>query len=646
MTSVGRHVNINSNVNMGELEMSKSGRQSQVQIRILLALNRGPVSTVAELARRVQVSRPSAHRSLASLVQKSLVIRDGAGWNLTRSGRLAAASAQENLNVRVQELLTKTAREATGLSAAASLTGTLTTRPPYEYLQTLSAGKSDLKAATNITREALSQFSPFKDLVGSFTHHAERLGHLGGAADTFKLDAGGQVYASGPIDSFSVRAAEQTHLRGAADTFKLDAGGQVYASGPIDSFSVGAGEQTHLRGAADIFKLDARGQVYASGSIDSFSVRTGEQTGLSGPAEPFRLDAGGQVYLSGPTDPFKFDVGRQMHLGGAADPFKYDVGGQIHVSGAADAFNVQSGELRSDLGGRDIFSLSAPVLGSFAMGSLLQVQNRQNELLRSTLVSGATPPLALALGHSNRILGKAVEGLGSMIHESIARPMFSAALTQVQPLFGQLVDVTRTYRSYMDDQFAYLERDLKWPSAGRIAILPTEALATYVGCVTTFADAQTAIGGVDVEPSGLCDIQQDLDGLLLLVSPELCDMRRGAWDTYYSRGRDRLRQAAHSMRELIEQITFRLAPDSSFDEKALAGQPITRKMRLKNIARGSDSTAEYVNAAANLVNVHYDELAKVAHKNNKHEMSVRLMLEAAERVILLLLIEGRFQSGD
>ena len=89
-----------------------------------------------------------------------------------------------------------------------------------------------------------------------------------------------------------------------------------------------------------------------------------------------------------------------------------------------------------------------------------------------------------------------------------------------------------------------------------------------------------------------------LDSALLKISPHLVELRAGAWEAVSSGRADSLRQAAHSGRELIDQVLKEGAsdeiikndPDFVADNSSSTG--VTRKHRLKYLMkkfRGTES---------------------------------------------------------
>src|SRR5438046_6184290 len=104
----------------------------------------------------------------------------------------------------------------------------------------------------------------------------------------------------------------------------------------------------------------------------------------------------------------------------------------------------------------------------------------------------------------------------------------------------------------------------------------------------------------------------ELDAALAKINPHLLEVRRGAWSALASNQPDSLRQAAHSARELIDQVLKEGAPDEIIkaqpdfisDQNSKTG--VTRRMRIRFFlkklhGKASDNDLEIVERAADLV---------------------------------------------
>jgi hypothetical protein len=119
-------------------------------------------------------------------------------------------------------------------------------------------------------------------------------------------------------------------------------------------------------------------------------------------------------------------------------------------------------------------------------------------------------------------------------------------------------------------------------------------------------------------------ILDELDAALQPINPHLLEIRRGAWSGLASGQPDSLRQAAHSARELIDQVLKEGAPDSEvkathgFKPNRTSQNGITRRMRLKLVMtkyRGaaSDTDVTVAEAACDLALAVDNRLTAFAH---------------------------------
>lgn len=117
--------------------------------------------------------------------------------------------------------------------------------------------------------------------------------------------------------------------------------------------------------------------------------------------------------------------------------------------------------------------------------------------------------------------------------------------------------------------------------------------------------------------------RRDIEERLAQVAPRLAPMWRGVWETLQGQSSDRYRQAAHSGREVLNQLLAIGAPDESFSADELArgheGRA-TRKMRFRKImvtAGSSKSAADMDESLANSVDWMYRRLSGVSHDRSE-----------------------------
>jgi DNA-binding PadR family transcriptional regulator len=142
----------------------------------------------------------------------------------------------------------------------------------------------------------------------------------------------------------------------------------------------------------------------------------------------------------------------------------------------------------------------------------------------------------------------------------------------------------------------------------------------------------------------------ELDEVLFALDRSFVELREGAWAALESEQPDSFRQAAHSGRELIEQVLHKVAPDDEmraepgFKPNPEAKSGITRSMRLKygqrvGRIRSSESNLRVAEAAERLVIEIDNRLMALAHSREiVLKADVRDALVVAEIVLRRLLL--------
>jgi hypothetical protein len=178
------------------------------------------------------------------------------------------------------------------------------------------------------------------------------------------------------------------------------------------------------------------------------------------------------------------------------------------------------------------------------------------------------------------------------------------------------------------------------------------ATASYI--VPTLADLVLPEDWFVITDSGLEALDQScfdkLDVALNKLDPHLVEIRDGAWAALNSKRPDSLRQAAHSARELLDQVLKTGAPDDEVrqrswfvaDKSSKTG--ITRRMRVKVLQekiRGniSESDTEVFERAAELVSSLSKSLTGEAHSRavpneNNLKDSIVVAEMAVKRILL------------
>ena len=142
----------------------------------------------------------------------------------------------------------------------------------------------------------------------------------------------------------------------------------------------------------------------------------------------------------------------------------------------------------------------------------------------------------------------------------------------------------------------------------------------------------------------------ELDAALAKINPHLLEVRRGAWSALASNQPDSLRQAAHSARELIDQVLKEGAPDEGvksrpwYREDSSSKSGVTRRMRVKYLMEqfkvgASDSDVAIVESACDVVLAINTKLMAQAHgRSAPPYQDVKDELETAEMALRRILI--------
>ena len=134
-------------------------------------------------------------------------------------------------------------------------------------------------------------------------------------------------------------------------------------------------------------------------------------------------------------------------------------------------------------------------------------------------------------------------------------------------------------------------------------------------------------------------ISARLDMSLSQMGDRLVQARRGAWIAVRSNNPDKVRQAAHSMRELLREVLRQLAPDGAFSEEQIREEghegKVTRRMRVGHIAQGSRGRFTTVLDAA-VVDT-YGILSRDAHKGDEDLEVLESIMAATEGLIGFLI---------
>ena len=187
-----------------------------------------------------------------------------------------------------------------------------------------------------------------------------------------------------------------------------------------------------------------------------------------------------------------------------------------------------------------------------------------------------------------------------------------------------------------------------------LAVKAFDELKSAGFIVPTFSDIAAPEDWVVMTDAGRAALKRnaldDLDEALRRINPYLLEIRRGAWTALDATHPDSLRQAAHSARELIDQVLkegvsdeeIRSEPGFQADPRSSSG--ITRRMRMKRLMRKcrggvSDSDLKVAEESVDFVLAIDDKLKAAAHSRLAPiNAEVRGSLEIAEKMLRRLLV--------
>ena len=206
----------------------------------------------------------------------------------------------------------------------------------------------------------------------------------------------------------------------------------------------------------------------------------------------------------------------------------------------------------------------------------------------------------------------------------------------------RLSEVTRSFGRLFEEQSSTWLTQPSLPlerAQSESMVLPTATVTRYTESLRWLdeAESDTPTRPLHTPTDDLGD--EGLDSLLARINPEFVKMRQGSWQTLRAGGLDRLRQAAVSQREMLSQLLCRLVPDTALPEGARSSPSI--KTRAKIILGGSRSGADFVDAVAKALFEFYNQLNKYTHQNEKHEASLRAILQTGEGLIRLILVQAK-----
>lgn len=665
--------------------MNKRPFQSHLQNRILLHLESSNANSLTALAKELAVHRSSVSRAAHALSDTGLILRRMKRWSLTPKGKKEvqhlhrqlperAAKAMKTMNRLVdQTRLITPSSDMEGVSLADPLTIVLETTKftlgatAQNSIQSLgsmidtrimgsmheavwpmiNAGvRVDLLATTQSSIDSLTNMVSGAGLLTASEQNKHTLVSIVAGVDL--LSSAQNVMQSvasvaAKFDSFVLPRESMQPLISAAASFTPLTSAQV-AIQPLVDAAARFDSSVLVHGATQF-------QANSIPGVNSFITAQESLRPLLNAAMNFDsitlgpISASTQLKVAG-VNQATLDS-RYLHFGGVnAAPFleasALNIMNSPQVTMALDSIRsvslkptiaeIAASQAFETIGSRgaNIIAGLGPQLAQEALSSFSQSQqlslawNNQSAILGSVEAS-----VIKQFSEANLGLDRAMRDVGAITLQSQAIANYAA------PLMPGLAEVARTYKGYVVDVVSGFREGLLRDIPDIGIVIPTKITTDYIGTIKRTVLTEDQDVDDDISSRELAFLQQErvvqLDGVFNALGPNFAAMWQGSWAVLESNSPDRIRQAAHSGRELLIQVLSELAPDADFSEKEIEtyghGGKVTRRMRVKKILEGgSESTMGWADAVAKAIELTYDRLAGVSHDHSAYQRASKQQL--------------------
>jgi DNA-binding MarR family transcriptional regulator len=626
--------------------MRKRPSHSHLQNRILLYMEYNKIDSLAGLARELDAHRSSVSRAMHALQAIGLVSKVDGDWSLTPTGEEEVQRVRRQLPERTTKAAETVNRliEQGRLAALASDAMALGVASPYTAVSeaaklTLSAAAQEsiqslISSVTSIDSLALAReaVQPLMDaaarvdLLASTEEAIQSLAGVVARVDSLTLSqeatqplmntAAMQSVASvaarfdssvltreaiQPLMDAAVRFDSLVLAQEAIQSFENLATG-------VDSLSLAQEAIQPLVSAAARFDSIALAQAQESTQslikameevdlLTSAQGRTGVLTSMT--AE----------FLSGAS---ALEIMSSAQLTSALDSIK-------SISLKPTITEIAAGQALQTMGdyAQSVVADLCPQLAQEALASFSQSQRLSLASIEQVSVLGdAASSIIKEFGEVNLGLSDIINDLGTLTMQG------QTIKSSVAALMPNVAEIARTYKGFLADVVGGLDKSLIDHRVDVGIVVPTRTTSAYVGSVK----ATIVVDEADVEEVALPEASRvpwrdratQLDDVFRALGPNHIAMWHGSWAVLDSHSPDRIRQAAHSGRELLMQVLAELAPDSVFGvaeiEKYGHQGTVTRKMRVKKILIGaSESAVSWVDAVAKALEETYRRLVAASH---------------------------------
>jgi len=260
--------------------------------------------------------------------------------------------------------------------------------------------------------------------------------------------------------------------------------------------------------------------------------------------------------------------------------------------------------------------LAQEALDSFSLSQRVNLSVFQDALPNDVLF-----PALGDLGQVGVGISHIIDNVGAISHSLKAGLDFTFALDLMQ----NLAEVARTYTGFLLETTGGILNDAGTVQVGSGLIVPTETTMNYSDSLRTIVGSHPMGHQSALSPRGINSDTIIWQDEVARYEPNfrslgLQNLWSGAWSVLSSDSPDRLRQAAHSGRELLIQTLEALAPDSIFsrDELERDGHNgrATHRMRVSRIIARNNNSRSSIAWSESMIHAlldTYNYLVAVSH---------------------------------
>ena len=271
-------------------------------------------------------------------------------------------------------------------------------------------------------------------------------------------------------------------------------------------------------------------------------------------------------------------------------------------------------------------SVLVPLQGSLA--SLVRAQAANAELIDAAVKQVFDATRFSFMREWSRHLASAVDNAVSLAGDG------SEPLLVSESVLRHFLELTSTLMSLHKEATAQL---VSQDHGSSVAAFPALLSPSWTVSSFSLALRLTATdddSGTFVAESDSIEDPRDLRGRLARLEPRFVEMHRGAWDTLHEGGSDRLRQAAVSMRELLQAVLRHLVPDVELDPD----NPKNLKARLRHVLTCSNSGSQYVTHQALALEAAYRQYNAYVHEDKRHAQPLQALFLSTDGLLLYVMV--------